>query len=222
MNTRWIETYRDELIGRYPALASRGDEFFRAALTLTEAYRRGNKLLVCGNGGSAADADHIVGELMKSFVVQRPLPEDVRDRIIRTDGEQGPRIAASLQIGYPAIALTQHTALISAYANDADPVLAYAQQVLGYGREGDVFLGISTSGNSPNVVAAAITAKALGLKVIGLTGAGGGKLRSYCDVCVDVPERETYKAQELHLPVYHALCLAVEKTLENTTWTPKP
>jgi D-sedoheptulose 7-phosphate isomerase len=201
------------LLGRYPALAPKGDEFFRAALLLVEAYRRGNKLLVCGNGGSAADADHIVGELMKSFVVPRPLPEELRNKIIRTDSEQGPRIADSLQLGYPAIALTQHTALISAYANDADPALVYAQQVLGYGREGDVFFGISTSGNSQNVVAAAITAKALALKVIGLTGAGGGKLRAYCDVCIDVPEKETYKAQELHLPVYHGLCLAVEKTL---------
>jgi D-sedoheptulose 7-phosphate isomerase len=214
MDTRWIETYRDELVGRYPALAPKAAEFFDAALLLVEAYRRGNKLLVCGNGGSAADADHIVGELMKSFVVKRSLPEALRDKLLRADPEWGPRLAGSLQRGYPAIALTQHTALISAYANDADPVLVYAQQVLGYGREGDVFWGISTSGNSPNILAGAIAARALGLQVIGLTGAGGGKLRSYCDVCIDVPEQETYKAQELHLPVYHGICLAVEKTLE--------
>jgi D-sedoheptulose 7-phosphate isomerase len=216
MDTRWIETYRDELTGRYPALAPKGGEFFSAALLLVEAYRRGNKLLVCGNGGSAADADHIVGELMKSFVVKRSLPEELRNKLLGADPEWGPRLAGSLQPGYPAIALTQHTALISAYANDADPALAFAQQVLGYGREGDVFLGISTSGNSPNVLAGAIAAGALGLQVIGLTGAGGGKLRSYCDVCIDVPEKETYKAQELHLPVYHCLCLAVEKTLSIT------
>jgi D-sedoheptulose 7-phosphate isomerase len=213
MDTRWIETYRDELVGRYPALAPKGDEFSRAAELLIESYRQGKKLLVCGNGGSAADADHIVGELMKSFVVKRPLPEELRNKMLRTDPEWGPRLADSLQLGYPAIALTQHAALISAYANDADPALVYAQQVLGYGREGDVFFGISTSGNSPNVVAGAIAAKALGIKVIGLTGAGGGKLRSYCDACIDVPEKEPYKVQELHLPVYHGLCLAVEKTL---------
>jgi D-sedoheptulose 7-phosphate isomerase len=213
MDTRWIETYRDELVERYPALKLKGEDFFRAAALLVETFRQGKKLLVCGNGGSAADADHIVGELMKSFVVKRPLPEDLRNKILRADPERGPHMADSLQLGYPAIALTQHTALISAYANDADPVLVYAQQVLGYGREGDVFLGISTSGNSPNIVDGAIAAKALGLKVIGLTGAGGGKLCAYCDVCIDVPEKETYKAQELHLPVYHALCLAVEKTL---------
>ncbi|MDR1249617.1 MAG: SIS domain-containing protein [Treponema sp.] len=213
MNTRWIETYRDELVERYPALKPKAEDFFRAAVLLIEAFRQGKKLLICGNGGSAADADHIVGELMKSFVVKRPLPEELRNRILQTDPERGPRIADLLQVGYPAIALTQHTALISAYANDADPVLVYAQQVLGYGREGDVFLGISTSGNSPNIVDGAIAAKALGLKVIGLTGAGGGKLRAYCDVCVDVPEKETYKVQELHLPVYHGLCLAVEKSL---------
>jgi D-sedoheptulose 7-phosphate isomerase len=200
-------------VRRYPALAPKGEEFFRAAQLLVEAYLRGGKLLVCGNGGSAADADHIVGELMKSFVVPRPLPEELRNKLLRTDREWGPRLADSLQSGYPAIALTRHGALLSAYANDADPDLVFAQQVLGYGREGDVFLGISTSGNSPNVVAAAIAAGALGLGVIGLTGAGGGKLRSRCDVCIDVPETETYKAQELHLPIYHGLCLAVEKTL---------
>jgi D-sedoheptulose 7-phosphate isomerase len=216
MDTRWIETHRDELLERYPALKPRGDAFCRAAALLVEAYRRGNKLLVCGNGGSAADADHIVGELMKSFVIKRPLPEELRDKLLRTDPELGRRMADALQVGYPAIALAQHSALVSAYANDADPVLVYAQQVLGYGKEGDVFLGISTSGNSKNVLAAAIAARALGLGVIGLTGAGGGKLRSWCDVCIDVPETETYKVQELHLPVYHGLCLAVEKTLGTT------
>jgi D-sedoheptulose 7-phosphate isomerase len=214
MDTRWIEAYREDLIERYPALAPKGGEFFSAAVLLIESFRQGKKLLACGNGGSAADADHIVGELMKNFVVKRSLPEELRNKLLRADPEWGPRLAGSLQQGYPAIALTQHTALISAYANDADPVLVFAQQVLGYGREGDVFLGISASGNSENVIAAAIAAKALGLKIIGLTGAGGGKLQAWCDVCVDVPEKETHKAQELHLPVYHALCLAVEKTLE--------
>jgi D-sedoheptulose 7-phosphate isomerase len=213
MDTRWIETYKNELIERYPVLNPKGDEFFRAASLLVEAYQQNKKLLICGNGGSAADADHIVGELMKSFTVPRPLPEELRRKIIQADQELGPHIADTLQVGYPAIALTQHTALISAYANDADPSLVYAQQVLGYGNEGDIFLGISTSGNSQNIIAGAITARALGLRVIGLTGAGGGKLASYCDVCIDVPERETYKVQELHLPLYHSLCLAVEKTL---------
>ncbi|MDR0602599.1 MAG: SIS domain-containing protein [Treponema sp.] len=213
VNTEWIEKYRDELVERYPVLKPLAGAFFRAAGLLSGAYAGGKKLLVCGNGGSAADADHIVGELMKSFAVSRPLPEEMKRKIREADPETGEYIAGRLQRGYPAIALTQHGALISAYANDEDPSLVYAQQVAGYGTPGDVFLGITTSGNSRNVTAAAVTAKALGLTVLGLTGEGGGKLKAHCDICLAVPARETYKVQELHLPVYHSLCLAVEKTL---------
>ncbi|MDR1420534.1 MAG: SIS domain-containing protein [Treponema sp.] len=213
INAKWIETCRDELVERYPVLKPLSEDFCGAARLLAGAYAGGGKLLVCGNGGSAADADHIVGELMKSFAVPRPLPGALQQKIAQVEPETGGYIAGRLQRGYPAIALTQHSALISAYANDEDPSLVYAQQVAGYGMPGDVFLGISTSGNSRNVVFAALTAKALGLTVLGLTGEGGGKLRAYCDVCLAVPAKETYQVQELHLPVYHCLCLAVEKTL---------
>ncbi|MDR2371029.1 MAG: SIS domain-containing protein [Treponema sp.] len=213
MNTQWIELYRDELVERYPVLRPLADGFFEAARILIEAYIGGKKLLVCGNGGSAADADHIVGELMKSFVIPRPLPEELKRKIREADPETGDHIAESLQRGYSAIALTQHNALISAFSNDEDPSLVYAQQTAGYGRPGDVFLGITTSGNSGNVIAAAVTGRAVGLTIIGLTGEGGGRLKKYCDVCLAVPAKETYKVQELHLPLYHCLCLAVEKTL---------
>lgn len=198
------------LLARYPALAPLGEGISGACGLLIESFASGGKLLVCGNGGSAADADHIVGELMKGFVLRREVGADLRDKLITADPGMGPRLALSLQRGLPAIALTQAAALISAFANDADPCLVYAQQVLGYGAPGDVFWGISTSGNAKNVLHAAVAAKALGLRVLGLTGEGGGELAKFCDLLLAVPERETYKVQELHLPVYHAICLAVE------------
>jgi len=199
-----------ELLVRYPSLAPIEGDISRACSLLIAAFRGGKKLLVCGNGGSAADADHIVGELMKGFVSRRPLPQSLRDRLAAVDAEMGGRLALSLQVGLPAIALTQHAALSSAFANDVDPLLIYAQQVLGYGVEGDIFLGISTSGNARNVLHAAVVARALGLKVICLTGQGGGALAKQADVLLAAPERETYKVQELHLPIYHVLCLAAE------------
>jgi D-sedoheptulose 7-phosphate isomerase len=198
------------LVERHPVLAPLAASISEACVLLIASYERGGKLLVGGNGGSAADADHIVGELMKAFVRKRPLPPELREKLEAVDGRRGRRLADSLQVGLPAIALAQHASLLTAFSNDADPDLVYAQQVLGYGRPGDVFWGISTSGNSNNVVHAAVTARALGLGIIGLTGEAGGELRSLCDVCIAVPEHETYKVQELHLPVYHAVCLAVE------------
>jgi D-sedoheptulose 7-phosphate isomerase len=201
------------LVYRYPALAPLGAEIRGACELLVTAFEAGRKLLVCGNGGSAADADHIVGELMKSFVLRRALAPELREKLVGQDTEMGARMAESLQQGLPAIALTQAHSLISAFANDADPALIYAQQVLGYGAAGDVFWGISTSGNAKNVVHAAVAARALGLKVIGMTGEGGGALAKFCDVRLAVPERETYKVQELHLPIYHAICLAVEASI---------
>jgi len=173
------------------------------------SYADKGKLLICGNGGSAADADHIVGELMKEFCVKRPLSAEVRDAFTAF-GEEGRVLANGLQAALPAISLTQHTSLSTAYANDEDAALIYAQQVIGYGRQGDAFLGISTSGNARNVCNAALAAKALGLRTIGLTAAHGGKLVKICDSTIRVPETETYKAQELHLPIYHALCIALE------------
>jgi D-sedoheptulose 7-phosphate isomerase len=200
------------LTERYPKLKPLDKRLAAAAEMLIGAYYGGNKLLVCGNGGSAADAEHIVGELMKSFTKNRPIDEKLAASL-REFGEDGDRIARNLQAGYPAIALTGQLSLSTAFANDVEPRLVFAQQVLGYGVTGDIFFGISTSGNSQNVLYAAITARAKGLRVIGLTGNTGGKLAALCDICVNVPESETYKIQELHLPVYHALCLAVERTI---------
>lgn len=212
-DTRWIDYCMDSLIDRYPTLSSVRGNISTSARILIEAYQAEGKLLVCGNGGSAADADHIVGELMKGFVMPRPVSREFRERLAEVEPEIGERIADALQSALPAIALTQHNALVTAFSNDVDPSMIFAQQVAGYGVAGDVYLGITTSGNSRNVIYGAITARARGLRVIGLTGAGGGALAKYCDVCMAVPEKETYKVQELHLPVYHALCLAIEKTM---------
>ena len=200
----------NELVMRYPVLGIVRDDVNKAYSLLEACYENGGKLLIAGNGGSAADADHIVGELMKGFVKRRPLPKELKCALIDTDPVRGRELSEKLQQGLPAIALTNHAALSSAFANDVDGMLSYAQQVNGYGKEGDVFLGISTSGNSENVMYAAVTAKAKGMKVIGLTGRDGGKLAKLADVAIVVPEQETYKIQELHLPIYHALCLMLE------------
>ena len=202
--------YLDELISRYPVLAPMKADIRTAYETLKECYERGGKLLIAGNGGSAADSDHIVGELMKGFVKRRPVSAELAEALKQADPERGAELAKKLQGGLPAIALTNHAALSSAFANDVDGMLSYAQQVNGYGKAGDVFLGISTSGNAENVMYAAVTAKAKGMKVIGLTGKTGGKLAKIADVAIIVPEQETYKIQELHLPIYHALCLMLE------------
>lgn len=177
---------------------------------LEEAYSNGRKLLVCGNGGSASDSEHIVGELMKEFKLKRKVYSDHAAVLKEIDSELGQTLAEHLQGALPAISLTGHSSLQTAYMNDAVPELVFAQQVNGYGKPGDVFLGISTSGNSKNVLYAAVNAKAKGLKIIGLTGAKENKLMKYADVCIRVPETETYKIQELHLPVYHCLCLMLE------------
>ncbi len=203
----------DVLVARHGELKGLRGEIEKACALLIEAFKGGRKLLVCGNGGSAADADHIVGEFMKGFVKKRPLAASLRGNLISVDEVKGRRLADTLQASLPAIALGRHTALHSAFGNDADPGLAYAQEVLGYGVTGDVFLGISTSGNASNVVHAAVAARARGLGVIALTGVGGGNLAELADILLAVPERETWKVQELHLPVYHAICLAVESAL---------
>lgn len=205
-----------ELIARYPALAVCETDLRKALELMTAAFRTGGKLLVAGNGGSASDAQHIVGELAKGFCLARPLPEEEKERLSAC-GEMGARLAATLQGGLPAIALGCGTALSTAFANDADPTLAFAQELNSVGCAGDVFLAISTSGNSKNLLAAATLARVRGISVIALTGEGGGRLRELADVTVAVPERETYRVQELHLPVYHALCLA----LENRFFAPK-
>lgn len=199
------------LMERYPTLESEKNSIVNAYLLMEESYEHGGKLLVAGNGGSAADAEHIVGELMKSFKLSRKLNAEFISKLNNENKELGAMLAENLQGALPAIALDGHIALSTAYMNDVDPVLCFAQQVYGYGREGDIFLGISTSGNSKNVLYAAITAHAKGMKVIGLTGQKNSKLEQMSDVCIKVPQTETFMIQELHLPVYHCLCLMVEE-----------
>lgn len=210
-NMEKILLHIDLLIERYPALKSCRDDILNAYYLLKESYVNGNKLLVVGNGGSAADSEHIVGELMKSFKLPRKLDEEFKSKLIQEDEELGFALSENLQGALPAIALDGHLALSTAYMNDCEPLLCFAQQVNGFGNKGDIFLGISTSGNSKNILYAAVTAHAKGLKVIGLTGQKESKLSEIADVCIKVPETETYMIQELHLPVYHCLCLMLEK-----------
>lgn len=200
----------DHLIERYPMLIICREDIVQAYELLETAYNNGRKLLVCGNGGSASDSEHIVGELMKEFKMKRRVYSDQAEALKSVDEELGQVLAEKLQGALPAICLTGHSSLTTAFMNDANADLVFAQQVNGYGKPGDVFLGISTSGNSKNVLFAAVNAKSKGLKVIGLTGAKESKLMKYSDVCIRVPEIETYKIQELHLPVYHCLCLILE------------
>ena len=198
------------LVERYPSLESAKNDIVAAYLLLEESYENGGKLLVAGNGGSAADAEHIVGELMKGFKLSRKPETDFAEKLVAENQELGSVLAENLQGALPAIALDGHPALSTAYMNDCEPLLCFAQQVNGYGKSGDVFLGISTSGNSKNVLFAATTAHAKGMKVIGLTGAKDSKLKDMSDVCIKAPQTETYMIQELHLPIYHCLCLMLE------------
>ena len=204
--TRHIEL----LISRYPVLEESKQDIEKAYSVLEKCYETKHKVLIAGNGGSAADAEHIVGELMKGFKLPRKPDMGFASKLIEKDEELGRVLAENLQGALPAIALDGHAALSTAYMNDCEPLLCFAQQVNGYGGEGDVFFGISTSGNSKNVLYAAVTARAKGMKVIGLTGAKTSKLEQMSDVCIKVPQTETYMIQELHLPVYHCLCLMLE------------
>lgn len=202
----------ETLIKRYPDLQQIEKKILDSFFLLKECYKNGGKLLIAGNGGSAADAEHIVGELMKGFKLSRKPKTDFAKKLIGENEELGTILAQNLQGALPAIALDGHLALSTAYMNDCEPLLCFAQQVNGYGRKSDVFLGISTSGNSRNILYAATVAKAKGMKVIGLTGEKDSKLSEISDTCIQVPETETYKIQELHLPVYHCLCLMLEDT----------
>ena len=213
MVTEKITGHVDLLIERYPSLESVRQDVIAAYEIMEKSYADGNKLLVVGNGGSAADSEHIVGELMKGFKLPRKPKADFAEKLKAVDSELGTVLAENLQGALPAVALDGHIALTTAYMNDCEPLLCFAQQINGLGRQGDVFLGISTSGNAENVRLAAVAAKARGAFVAALTGKGGGKLAGVCDVLAAVPETETYKVQELHLPVYHALCLYVENGL---------
>jgi len=206
-----INLHIETLISRYPALACCKETIQTAYDILKQAYTEKRKLLVCGNGGSASDSEHIVGELMKEFKLKREVFKDQAEAMKKIDPELGVVLAKHLQGALPAITLTGHSSLTTAFMNDSNPELIFAQQVNGYGKAGDVLLGISTSGNSHNVLYAAVTAKAKGLKVIGLTGQKDCRLAKLADVCIQVPETETYKIQELHLPVYHCLCMMLEE-----------
>ena len=206
-----LEKHVDQLINRYPKLKVCREDIIKAYEILEKAYSSGRKLLVSGNGGSASDSEHIVGELMKEFKLKRRVFGEQATALKEIDPELGQTLADNLQGALPAISLTGHSSMTTAFMNDSMPELVFAQQVNGYGKAGDVYLGISTSGNSKNVLYAAVNAKAKGLKVIGLTGAKENKLMKFADVCIRVPETETYKIQELHLPVYHALCLMLEE-----------
>ena len=200
----------NELIERYPVLDNEKETIKKAANTLIDCYKNGGKLLICGNGGSCADAEHIVGEIMKGFLEKRPICEEKKAEMKKNCPQIPDEYLCSLQEALPAISLPSFTGLNTAFCNDVNPELIFAQPLMGLGKKGDVLLGISTSGNSKNVYAAALTAKALGLTVIGLTGASGGKLSEIADICIKVPETETFKVQELHLPVYHYICAQIE------------
>lgn len=204
----------EELYIRYPSLKFCKREIEQVITVLIETFCKGGKLLLCGNGGSAADCEHIVGELMKGFLQTRPVDAETKAALIALCGEAtGNDMAMHLQGALPAVSLPHQSALLSAFANDVASDMVYAQMVHGYGRAGDVLWCISTSGNSENVVNAAYVARAHGLRTIALTGENESRLSSICDVTVRVPERETYKVQELHLPVYHAICASVEQAM---------
>lgn len=206
----YLKKHIDLLLERYPILSGCREELINAYLIMEECYEHDGKLLIAGNGGSAADSEHIAGELMKRFQTPRPVPPEFAEKLIAIDPVRGANLANSLERGLMAIPLVAHEALSTAYINDVDGLGVFAQQLFGFGRKGDVFLGISTSGNSKNVMSAVVVAKAIGMKVVGLTGASGGELSKVADVAVKVPETETYRIQELHLPVYHCWCLMLE------------
>ena len=203
----------NELMTRYPQLRVCEETILRAEKMMLDTYREGGKILVCGNGGSAADSDHIVGELMKGFLLKRKMNDSTAKKFKDALGDDADELIEELQCGIPAISLPSQSAVLSAYVNDVNAELMYAQLVFGYAKDGDMLIAISTSGNSKNAYAAAKVAKALGIKTLALTGAADSKLSALCDCTVKVPEVETFKVQELHLPVYHYLCASVEHTL---------
>lgn len=209
MEERW-KKHVELLSFRYPKLKIIEEKVIAAYEVMERCYSNDHKLLVAGNGGSAADSEHIAGELMKRFKISRPIEKSFAEKLVSIDSVRGPQLAQHLERSLMAIPLTAHEALSTAYINDVDGYGVFAQQLLGFGRAGDVFLGISTSGNSQNILNAVVVAKAIGIKVIGLTGANGGELARVADVAVRAPETETYMIQELHLPIYHCWCMMLE------------
>ncbi len=201
----------EQLIEKYAELSACQPEIWRAFEILRDCFAAGGKLLVCGNGGSAADAEHIVGELMKGYLLPRPLPPAARQALLAASPQNGAYLADQLQGALPALSLVSQSALISAFANDVNPELIFAQQVLGYGKAGDALLGLSTSGNAPNVIAALQVGRALGLRTLGLTGPTGGKMLALCEATIRAPGESTPAIQERHLPIYHTLCAMLEQ-----------
>ena len=200
----------DLLVARYPKLEAVRQEIIDSYLLMEESYENGGKLLIAGNGGSAADSEHIAGELMKRLKILRPVSKEYAEKLKEVDPVRGAELSKNLECSLMAIPLVAHEALTTAYINDVDGLGVFAQQLFGYGRKGDVFLGISTSGNSKNILNATVVARASGIKVVGLTGAKGGELAKVADVAVKAPETETYMIQEVHLPIYHCWCLMLE------------
>jgi D-sedoheptulose 7-phosphate isomerase len=205
----------ENLLRRYNSLAPLKKQIKDAAVLIIESFENGGKVLVCGNGGSSSDSGHIVGELMKGFELKRPLTGDLKQKLKDISAERGKVLAEKLQQGLPAISLSAHSDLMTAIVNDIDGDLIFAQQIAGYGKKGDVLLALSSSGNSQDVIDALITAKAIGLNTIGMTGEGGGEMKKYCDILINVPDVRTAYVQELHLPVYHTVCLIVENHFFN-------
>ena len=204
------QNFINEFFDRHPDLVPLQKQILQACDMVKTAFQNGNKLLLCGNGGSCADCDHIAGEFLKGFLLKRPVNDELKNVMAEKYGEMGAEIAAKLQMGLPTISLVTHGAAISAFENDVAPELIYAQQVLAYGKAGDVLIGISTSGGARNVAAAVMTANSMGLHTIGLTGKDGGKLAQLADLALIMPKCETYRIQEDHLAVYHLLCAVVE------------
>lgn len=200
-----------DLIARYPELDECIPDINGAFQVLADCFESGGKLLICGNGGSAADCEHLVGELMKGFISRRPLPAEVRSSLLNEFPDDGEYLADHLQGALPAISLVSQSSLITAYANDVAADMIYAQQVFGYGKPGDALIGISTSGRSRNILNALRVARSRGLATVGFSGRTGGDMPELCDVVVKVPEDDTLKIQERHLPIYHALCSMLEQ-----------
>jgi len=200
----------NQLCERNPELLMLKGIIGEAAEMIIECFSQGGKLLICGNGGSSSDSEHLVAELMKGFEIRRPLDKSFKKRLSEISGIRGKYLAEKLEHSLPAISLSAHTALTTAISNDTDPDLVFAQQVIGYGCENDILIGITTSGNSQNVVDACIVAKALNMNVIGITGKSGGKVKQYCDILVNIPEEQTACIQELQLPVQHTICRIIE------------
>ena len=193
----------NELILSFENLRMLEDEVRTSANLITESFSNGNKLLLCGNGGSCADCEHIAGEMVKQFAKERPLNPEIVEKL-------GPELSSELHGGLPALSLPSMIGFHTAFNNDNNPEFAFAQQVVAFGKANDVLWGISTSGNSKNVLHAVKTAKALGLKTIGLTGENGGKLAQTADITIKAPADNVARIQELHLPIYHAICAFVE------------